>query len=74
MTFSAVWEGRAIVGGEASPGVELAQLGEGHARDFSGTVGCSCHLRIVHHDRYAVGCDLHVELDRVGAERNGLSK
>ena len=31
-------------------------------------------IRIVHHDWNAVGGDMHVELDGIGTERDGLSK
>ena len=74
MTLSTIWKGLAAVSREASTCIELSQLGESHARDFSAAVGCSSHVRIVHHDWNAVGGDMHVELDGISTERDGLSK
>lgn len=60
MTLTTIWESFAIVSREPSSGIELSELGESHARDFSDALSRSSHIGIMYHDGNSVRGDMHV--------------
>ncbi len=59
---------------EAAVEVELPQLGKGLVAQKALPVAQTVELEIMEHDRHTVGAELHIQLDAVGAERNGPGK
>jgi hypothetical protein len=74
MSFSEIGERRSTVFSESSARVESADLIERQSFYFAGTVCCSAHIRIVHHDGDSIRGDPNIQLDCVCTRCNSLCK
>nr|WP_291986616.1 hypothetical protein [Luteitalea sp.] len=66
--------GLAALGAEVRTGIELRQFGDRVVADAAPAVGGARQSGIVDHHQHAVARQLHVELDRSGAERHRLAQ
>ena len=74
MPFSSVRKCLSAVSRVIRASVEFPELGKRHSLDLAVSIGGAHHCRIVMDDRNSISSDSHVELDRIGAECDGLGE
>ena len=71
--LSAQWEGGAVVGGEIVGGIERLELCQRPLLDWALAIGGAVEAMVMHHNRDAIGADMHVALEQgLGPALGGL--